>query len=78
MARLIFGLVCVVPGGLYWLARRKGPEPDRNIDDEMLQPPPFAGGGKENDAGASGGLEGSLHRHRRSEGSRRPLAQLEP
>ncbi|GMH38873.1 hypothetical protein BSKO_06771 [Bryopsis sp. KO-2023] len=62
MGRFVIGLVCAVvaAGGLYWLARRKGPGPGES--DEVIQPPPFAAAGKENDPGAGGRAEGALHR----------------
>ncbi|GMH45555.1 hypothetical protein BSKO_13512 [Bryopsis sp. KO-2023] len=62
MGRFAIGLVCAVAaaGGLCWLfVRRKGTGPG---DDEVLQPPPFASGGKENDPGAGGRAETTFHR----------------
>ncbi|GMH46061.1 hypothetical protein BSKO_14025 [Bryopsis sp. KO-2023] len=82
MGRLLFGLVCAVAaaGGLCWLfANRKDSGAGRDSqDDEVLQPPPFAAGGKENDPGAGGRTEAVFRRPARREGSRRPLALLRP
>ncbi|GMH38880.1 hypothetical protein BSKO_06778 [Bryopsis sp. KO-2023] len=78
MGRLVIGLVCVVAaaGGLCWLfASRKSSGPG---DDEVLQPPPFAAGGKENDPGAGGRAEARFHRPAPREGNRRPFALLRP